>query len=225
MSVEAITDTIHEYLYEKMNESRDSEEETKIKYVDIKTNYQKPENKKPNKFRKVDCIRCGALEQTTRLPGKTKKCLKCRTIGHYAKLCWTKQTLDRKIKHIVPESEATSAEGDGWSPNKIYHITRTVHSITRDGQPFLTTTALVNMSPIKFIIDSGLTVTLIPKQMFNEITPKRPLHTENRDVNNNKIKIEERTSAKVETNGATKKIELPITTKRTNPLLGLDWMN
>ena len=36
MSVEAITDTIHEYMYEKMNESKDSEEETKIKHVDRK---------------------------------------------------------------------------------------------------------------------------------------------------------------------------------------------
>ena len=60
MSVEAITDTIHEYTYEKMNESRDSEEETNIQHVDRKRNYQKPEKDKPNKFRKVDCIRCGA---------------------------------------------------------------------------------------------------------------------------------------------------------------------
>ena len=42
MSAEAITDTIHEYMYEKMNESRDSEE-TKIKHVDRKRNYQKPD--------------------------------------------------------------------------------------------------------------------------------------------------------------------------------------
>ena len=60
MSVEAITDTIHEYMYEKMNESKDSEEETKIKHVDIKRTYHKPERGKQNKFRKVDCIRCGA---------------------------------------------------------------------------------------------------------------------------------------------------------------------
>ena len=45
MSVEAITDTIHEYMYEKMNESRDTEEETKIKHVDRKRSYQKPERK------------------------------------------------------------------------------------------------------------------------------------------------------------------------------------
>ena len=59
--------------------------------------------------------------------------------------------------------------------------------------------------------------------MFNKITPIRPLHTEYRD-GNNKIKFERKTTAKVETNWETKNLELLITTKRTIPLLGLDWM-
>ena len=146
---------------------------------------------------------------------KTKKCLNCGKISHYAKLCRTKQKSDRKIKHIYPESEATSAEEDDWSPNKIHLITKTVHStkqITKDGQPFFTTTALVNNRAIKFIIDSGSPVTLID------------MYREYRGVNNNKIKVEGKTTAKVETNGETKNLELLITTKRTNPLLGLEWM-
>ena len=60
MSVEAIPDTIHEYMCEKMNESKDSEEETKISHVNRKRTYQKPERETQNKFRKVDCIKCGA---------------------------------------------------------------------------------------------------------------------------------------------------------------------
>ena len=77
MSVEAITDTIHEYMYEKMNESKDSEEETKIKHVDRKRTYQRPEKERQNKFRKVDCIRCGAPKwnKSHDCPAKTKKCL------------------------------------------------------------------------------------------------------------------------------------------------------
>ena len=43
MSVETITDTTHEYMYEKKNASRDSEEGTKTKHVDRKRNYQKSE--------------------------------------------------------------------------------------------------------------------------------------------------------------------------------------
>ena len=37
VSVEANTDTILEYIHEKMNENKDSEEEAKIKHVERKT--------------------------------------------------------------------------------------------------------------------------------------------------------------------------------------------
>ena len=85
-------------------------------------------------------------------------------------------------------------------------------------------TVLVNNRPIKFIIDSGSPVTLIPKQKFNGITTIYPLNEEYRDVNNNKIKFEGKTMANIEIDGEKKKLELLITTKRTNPILGLDWM-
>ena len=49
--------------------------------------------------------------------------------------------------------------------------------------------------------------------MFNQIKPIRPLHADYRDENNNKIKFERKTLAKVETNGETKHLELLITTK------------
>ena len=50
--------------------------------------------------------------------------------------------------------------------------------------------------------------------MFNQITPMRPLQTEYRDVNNNKIQFEGKTIANFEINGETKKLELLITTKK-----------
>ena len=45
MSVEAISDTIHENMYEKMNASPDSEEETKVKHVDRKKTIRNPKKK------------------------------------------------------------------------------------------------------------------------------------------------------------------------------------
>ena len=180
MSVAAITDTIHEYMYEKMNESKDSAEETKMKHVERKWTYRKPEREKQINFRKVDCIRCRAPNRNKSYdcPAMTRKSLNCGKIyaklcGHYAKLCWSKQKSDRRIKHIQQDSGATSAEEDNWTPNKIHSINKTVHStrqISNDGQPFFTVTVLVNNRPTKFIIDSGSPVTLLPKQKFNEIT-------------------------------------------------------
>ena len=169
MSVEATTDTIHEYMYEKMNESKDSEKETKIKHVDRKRTYQKPEKERQNKFRKVDCIRCGApnWNKSHDCPAKAKKWLNCGKFGHYARLCRSKQNTDRRIKHIQQDSEASSAKEDNWTPNKIHSINNTVHStrqLSKDGQPFFTVTVLVNNRSIKFIIDSGSPVTLIPKK-------------------------------------------------------------
>ena len=82
----------------------------------------------------------------------------------------------------------------------------------------------MNNRPIKFIIDRGSPVTLIPKSQFNGITPLRPIGTEYRDVNDNRIKFEGKTTASVEINGKRSDLELLITTKKTNPLLGLDRM-
>ena len=125
------------------------------------------------------------------------------------------------------DSEATSAEEDNWTPNKIYSINSTVHStrqISKDGQPFFTVTVLVNNRPIKIILDSGSPLTIIPKQKFNGITTIYTLHEEHRDVNKNKINYEGKTLPNIEMDREKKKLELLITTKRRNSLLELDWM-
>ena len=79
-------------------------------------------------------------------------------------------------------------------------------------------------STIDQSISSNTAVTLIPKSQFNKITPLRPLATEYRDVNDNQIQFEGKTTARVEVNGTRTELELLVTTKKTNPLLGLDWM-
>ena len=133
-------------------------------------------------------------------------------------------------KHIHAEFEATSTEEDDWSPNKIHIITKRVHSTnqaSKDGQLIFATTALVNNHLFKLINDSGSPAILIPKQLFtriNQISPLRPLETEYRDVNNDKIKFEVITTANVKTNRESNNLELLVTTKKTNPFLGLDWM-
>ena len=225
MSVEAITDGIHEYMYEKVNDSPETEEEKKIRYVNKrKTNITKEQPERQVKFKKIDCNRCGAPNWSCQheCPARGKKCAKSGKIGHFAKCCPS----NRKVNHLM-EGETSSAGEDDWTPNTIHSVKQKIHSTRStniNGPEFFTVTALVNNRPIKFIIDSGSPVTLISKSQFNKITPLRTLETEYRDVNDNRIRFEGKTTAKVEINGTRKELELLITTKKTNLLLGLDWM-
>ena len=54
MSVEAITDAIPEYTYDKLNDSPETEEEKKIRYLNkrkIKPTKEQPENRQNSKKR------------------------------------------------------------------------------------------------------------------------------------------------------------------------------
>ena len=92
MSIEAITDALHEYMYEKLNDSPETEEEKKIRYLnERRTKGTKELSEKPTKFKKLDCKRCGPPNWTRQheCPAKGKKCAKSEKIGHYAKCCRT----------------------------------------------------------------------------------------------------------------------------------------
>ena len=82
----------------------------------------------------------------------------------------------------------------------------------KNGPPFYTKTLLVNNRPIKFIDDTGSPVTLIPKSKFNNITTLKPVTIDYRDVNDNKIKFEGKTTANIVIDGTERQLELLITT-------------
>ena len=83
---------------------------------------------------------------------------------------------------------------------------------------------MVNNVPVKFIIDSGSPVTLIPECLFSKITPIEPLKTTYKDVNNQKIDFTGQTKAMVKTNKKTMELPLISTEAQTAALMGLDWM-
>ena len=92
------------------------------------------------------------------------------------------------------------------------------------GLPFYTITLLVNTRSIKFIVDTGSPVTLIPKTTFNNITTIRPVTEDYRDVNNNKIKFEGKTTANIEVDG-TKNATVVTDNSQTNTHLTRTGLN
>ena len=151
---------------------------------------------------------------------KRIKCIKCGKVGHYAKCCRS----TRKINFNAFE-KTYNVDEDDWIPDRIHSIQQKIHSIGRkskNGPPFCTKTLLFNNRPIKFIVDTGSPVILIPKMKFNKITTIKPVIEDYRDVNDNEIKLEGKTIANIESDGNVRQLQLLITTRQTHPLLGVN---
>ena len=125
--------------------------------------------------------------------------------------------LPKRIQHV--DKVSLSSEEDNWDYNKIQRI----NNNKKNGE-YLHTTLLVNNAPIKFIIDSGSPISLIPQRLFNKITEVEELKTNYKDVNDNKIDFLGQTKALVKTNSTTLQLPLLITKTNITPLMGLDWM-
>ena len=168
---------------------------------------QKPKNNR--------CGQCGAPNWSRQhtCPAKSAEFRKCKRRGHYEKMCRSM----RRVQYV--DKTTSSAEEDNWDYEKIQRI-----EITKQKKGFYNATLLVNNVPIKFIIDSGQPVTLIPECLFSKITPIEPLKTTYKDVNNQKISLTGQTKAMVKTNKETMELSLLITKAQTAPLMGLDWM-
>ena len=176
------------------------------------------------KFKKLDCNRCGApnWSRLHECPARGKKCAKCGKLGHYAKCCRTNQRVNR-----IHEHETSGAEDDNWSSNTIHSVNQKVHltrQMKKNGLKFFTLFALVDNRPNNLIIDSGSPLSLILKSQLNRITPLKTVETEYRDVNDNGIRFEGKTIATVEISWKRNDLEILVTLKKTNHLLGLDWM-
>ena len=83
---------------------------------------------------------------------------------------------------------------------------------------------MVNNTPIKFIIDSGSSVTLITQHLINDTLDVEKLNTKYKDVNDNTIECFGQTKATVKTNNTTLKLLLLITKANITPLMRLDLM-
>ena len=125
----------------------------------------------------------------------------------------------RSMRRVQYVDKTISSAEDNWDYDRIQRTEN-----TKQKKGFHNATLLVNNVPIKFIIDSGSPVTLIPECLFSKITPIEPLKTTNKDKNNQKIDFTGQTKAMVKTNKETMELPLLITKAQTAPVMGLDWM-
>ena len=133
----------------------------------------------------------------------------------------TKRCADSQKEYNTRIKISSSAEEDDWNYNKI----QSINNNRKKKEDFFHATLSVNDVPIKFIIDSGSSVTLIPQKLFEDTSEVTKLNTNYKDVNDNKIEFRGQTLATVKTNNTTLQLPLLITKANLTPLMGLDWMN
>ena len=160
MTIETITTLIHEHMYDRLNESNNSNDGKEIKHVQERpykrkwtdktgqdTLKRRTENQR-YKQRDNRCGQCAAPNWTRQhmCPAKTAECRNCK---RRQKMC-----ISAKRVHYI-EKKTSSAEEDNWDYDKIQRINE-----NKQKKDFYNATLLVNNVPIKFIIDSGSPVTL-----------------------------------------------------------------
>ena len=227
MTIETIADLIHEYMYDRLNDSNNSNDGRDVKHVQErpqkrkwqeKTSYEK--NKRTpvchkERYKDNRCGQCGTPNWTRQhiCPAKSVDCRNCEKRGHYEKLC----RIPKRIQYV--DKTTSSAEEVDWDYDKIQRINN-----SKKKNHYIYVTLLINNALIKFTIDSGSPVTLIPQRLFNEITNVEKMNNDYKDVNDNKIEFIGQTNATVKTNTTTLQLPLLITKANITPLMGLDWM-
>ena len=151
MTIERITDLIHEYMHDRLNDSNNSNDGREIQHIQErqykrkwsdKSSYERP-IKKPDsqkqKYKDNRCGQCGAPNwfRMHNCPAKSAECRNCKR-GHYERMC-------RSLKKIQHIERKASAE-DNWDYNKIQKVDG------NDERVLYNTTLLVNERPIKFIM-------------------------------------------------------------------------
>ena len=137
--------------------------------------------------------------------------------------------LPKKTQYV--DKASSPADEDNWDYNKIQSINKN----NKNKGEFFHAMLLVNDVPLKFKLDSGSQVTLIPHGTFNDNSEVTKLYTNYKEVNDNKIEFLRQTKATIktnkqrnkqtnkQTNNTTLQLPLLITKANITPLMGLHW--
>ena len=128
-----------------------------------------PKNSKPaGKTPETKCTRClGTPHSKQECPAKDSKCNKCLKKGHWAKAC--KSPSKKKVGEVYscPEVEQ---EGEFF----LGQLTE-VDMIERNSKGTWKAEVKLNEHAVKFKVDTGADVTVIPPNMYHSLVPKPSL--------------------------------------------------
>ena len=188
-------------------------------------NKQNPQRKTGETSKTNNCGFCGQKNWSPlhKCPAKTVECNNCHKMGHFARVCRSKNNNTRKQK--INYLEETYNEEDESEPEEIQQITQ-INRVLPDENDNYGIKLKVNGRYQNFTIDTGSPVTIMPNnpKLYNPRDIK-PLKERYQDVNKNEIKFLGKIWADIEHNGKTTKLPILITQRDDiTPLLGVNWL-
>ena len=119
--------------------------------------------------RKRTCGNCGLAHPRKQCPAYGKQCLKCNKFNHFAKLC---RSASRKTDAIEQaewcEDHSDSDDGESLFIDAIKNDTEISNNDCY-------TTLPVEGTPIKFKVDTGSQVNILPVSVYHKLTTQSPL--------------------------------------------------
>ena len=182
----------------------------------------------PSTSRADKCSRCKSPRHPPwECPFKHKECFKCGKTGHTQSACRTKQgqarpkrvqTMDLETGPSLPAEDAIT---DDACMLQIHHAGD--QSALHDN-PAVETTVEVDGKPVRFEVDTGAAVSVMSKQLFCKLWPRRKV-----DKSQQKLKTYTGEAIPVvgEVTVAVKEEKLPliIVQGSSKPLLGRNWLS
>lgn len=121
------------------------------------------------------CFRCGSsnhLANDSRCKARDKICSKCSKRGHFAVVCRSSgpaQPAPKEVHFIDRDrSEASSVSSDSVSDDDVYVLA--THEMTQSARPreAIRCSVLVNDAPIRLLVDTGSSVSLMSRATFDQ---------------------------------------------------------
>ena len=112
------------------------------------------------------CSKCGSEHEKGKCPAYGKKCFRCTKMNHYSRCC--KLTGTPKAKRDVFEMNFTDGEFD-----EDVYIDTIKMSKTEVQEDQCFTTLNINSKQVKFKIDTGSQVNIIPRNVYNIVINKK----------------------------------------------------
>jgi len=134
----------------------------RYKTTAVKQQENKPQNKREQS--KYKCLRCGKTDRhtTSTCPAVNARCSKCGIIGHYGFVCIKSQKKEKTVRAV--QSEQLERPMTVQSEHLQGAFLGTVNAIGSDDD--FTANISVNGQPVRFRVDTGADVSVIPSSMY-----------------------------------------------------------